>query len=275
VAFEASSASVAPLPDSLAGIRAKLERCEEHLKTLDREITRFLEHKPYVTTGHFNAERSSYIFRFQPIKRPPVAWGVTVGEVVHHLRSALDHLVWQLVKLNEREPGRWSSFPIYRKAPKAGFAKVAQGCGKHRGPLYGVGAEALTRIKLAQPYNGGDCRLLAVLDDIWQADKHRFLMPTFLMVSPLAHLEARYTPNADAGPVMKVGLIQGGAVEDGAELVEIGLSPTGPDPKVSMQGDLSIGIAFSGGIGVLDALEEITRFVAAGVFGPLAELFSF
>lgn len=270
---QASPTTVAPLPDSLAGIRAKLDRTERHLETLDGEIASFLKRKPYLTTGYFNAERSSYIFRFQPIKRPPAEWGVVVGEVVHHLRSVLDHLVWQLVKLNDGEPGRWNFFPIYRKAPKQGFAKVAMRGGDHRGPLYGVGADALTRIERAQPYNGGNCRLLHVLDQIWQADKHRFLMPTFLIVSPLAHLEPNYVPNADAGPVMKIGLPQGGAVEDGAELVEIGLTPTGPNPEVDMQGELSIGIAFSGGPKVIDALEDIYRFVVADVFVPLAELF--
>ena len=52
----------------------------------------------------------------------PVQWPIEVGEFVHNLRSALDHLVWQLavahrdcagLRAGDACPGRHNRFPIH------------------------------------------------------------------------------------------------------------------------------------------------------------------
>ncbi len=39
--------------------------------------------------------------------------GVLVGELVHDVRSALDHLIYTLVLANEHDPGEHTQYPIY------------------------------------------------------------------------------------------------------------------------------------------------------------------
>ena len=66
--------------DPLAGSRLKQRRALEHLKGLKEEIERFYKTEPY-----------------------------TVGDILHNLRSMLDHIVWQLTIANGHTP---PSFPL-------------------------------------------------------------------------------------------------------------------------------------------------------------------
>ena len=45
-------------------------------------------------------------------------WGVLIGEILHNLRSALDHLIWQLVILETGAPPTTTktAFPIFETA---------------------------------------------------------------------------------------------------------------------------------------------------------------
>ncbi len=47
-------------------------------------------------------------------------FSVVVGDVIHNLRSALDHLAWQLVILDGGQPNDSTQFPIYESATNAG-----------------------------------------------------------------------------------------------------------------------------------------------------------
>jgi hypothetical protein len=44
---------------------------------------------------------------------PPVRWSVVVGEIIHDLRSALDHLVCQLAIANQNSATMGHQFPIF------------------------------------------------------------------------------------------------------------------------------------------------------------------
>jgi len=220
----------ASLPDPLAGVRKKVERAQHHLHGLDREVRDFFrDDDAYVITDEFDAERSSYVFHIHFHKRPPLDWGVVVGEFVHDLRSALDHLAWQFIRLKRKKPRGAPGYPLLTKEP-ADFRATVRGSANCPGPLYGAPDDAIAIVEATQPYHGGRCGLLDVLNRLWNADKHRFLIPTFFTVRGAALLSTRYTANADAGPVMRIQLGTYSGPFD-AELVVIGLQPTGAEPK--------------------------------------------
>lgn len=250
----------------------KLNRTDRSLETVHDEIRRFIDAKGQSITGDFDRERSSYIFWLQDLEQPPLLWGALLGEAIHNLRSALDHLAWQLIKRNRRPKGK-PGYPILCTEPHEGFAAWARGSSSHPGMLFGAGQDAIALIEGTQPYHGGDCRLLRVLDRLWSADKHRFLIPSYVMLDPAKVLTTPLIPNAEAGPTMRITVGSGEVGERGAEIVVIELTPTGSNPQVKMEGERPLDIAFSGGQGVVESIDEISRFVRGRILGPAQNLF--
>lgn len=87
--------------------------------------------------------------------------GLLVGEVVHQLRSALDHLAYALVLAAGNTPTRSTAFPV-RTARPATRLRVDGG----------VTAAALTAIEDFQPYLRRDpeAHPLQVLNTLWNID---------------------------------------------------------------------------------------------------------
>jgi hypothetical protein len=239
---------------SLAGVPAKFERADEHLEALQAEITRFFEAHPYGTFSDFNPHTGEHSLRIDLRNPLPVKWGVMLGDVLHNARSALDHLAWQLVKhgpkgLPSKEGTRRQvHFPVELTKDRFDDLPVL--------PYFGEDARRIIREK--QPYHRGDkARLhpLAILDQLWNTDKHRVLHPSSMKTSgenPTLVIE---------GPPSVPGIWADYAVnvplEHGAEIMKFRLpalidstydSAWGvhvwKEPDVKMQGGFSVDIAF-------------------------------
>jgi hypothetical protein len=133
-----------PEAPSLLGVRLKLDRTVEHLDMLEAEMRAYSEREPY-GVGDLVREDDCFVLRLKVHEEPDQRWGVIAGEILHNLRSALDNLIWQLVLLNGRTPGRHNQFPICIEPPKPG----ALG-----GVLRGVYADHRVLIEDLQPYRG-------------------------------------------------------------------------------------------------------------------------
>jgi hypothetical protein len=90
--------------DRLAGIRLKLSRAWSQINTLKPEIAEFLKRDPYVPRVKFDGRTHELLVSVHTQEAPDPMWGVRIGEIVHNLRSALDHVVWELVILAARQP---------------------------------------------------------------------------------------------------------------------------------------------------------------------------
>jgi hypothetical protein len=90
---------------SFDGIVLKLKRADQQLDALKKAIGVFLDGDPYEPAVQFRRIRGTPVapcvmdFTIRMIvKKPcPPMWGILIGEIVHDLRSALDHAVYQLV----------------------------------------------------------------------------------------------------------------------------------------------------------------------------------
>jgi hypothetical protein len=96
----------------LTGILAKLDRADEHLESIETEVARFLYGKPYEVVGELNEEDRAWYFILRVHREPPVRLATLIGDTAHNLRSALDHLVWQLVEISGGTAGTTNAFPI-------------------------------------------------------------------------------------------------------------------------------------------------------------------
>lgn len=153
--------------DPLLGCRLKLQGAWRHRQALRAELEAFL--------AKADPEPS------------PLHLGVIVGDFLHNLRCVLDHLVWQLVKLNGQKPGEYNQFPICdtRKNYK-------EKAGRY---LRGLATEHSLLIEEFQPYHRGSdaaSHYLAVLRDLSNIDKHRFVHPVVIVGEGDAR-EVRFT----------------------------------------------------------------------------------
>jgi hypothetical protein len=96
---------------ALEGVRLKLERAEHVIDELNQAVIDYLAENPYRVVGEFERETSEYVLRGE-VTKPTAYLGVIAGDVAHNLRSALDHLAWQLALLNSATPYDRTQFPI-------------------------------------------------------------------------------------------------------------------------------------------------------------------
>jgi hypothetical protein len=152
---------------SLKGPRLKLDRAKSHLDDLVEAIKRFYETNPYDGVVKDNPETQRREFTVTRADPLPDDLAVICGDAVHNLRSALDHLIWQLIIANGGEPDEKAAFPIWRSESK--FKSGRPGHAK------GVSKQALDLLYGLQPYKGGNDALWRIhqLDIV---DKHRLLL---------------------------------------------------------------------------------------------------
>jgi hypothetical protein len=221
----------------------------------------------------------------------PLEWGVLVGEILHNLRSALDHLVWELVILETgeapkpRKPGSTTKtgFPIFETP--GGY----DGDRGERLMLHGVGAPARALIRSEQPFHTGE----DVASPLWHLhvlsnfDKHRTLHVTG---ASLHRLQLIYPPMPPDVRI-KIRILESpepGPIEHGTVLHRALLSttrhPLPPGERKVKVNNFELGVAFdraspevagSAVIPVLGAIgvrvDKILKRAATEIFGTTFE----
>lgn len=194
------------MPYVAASARAKIRRAKEHFNTLYGEFERFVNSHPYEIRQEFEPDApeigpapSTVYVVYYPTATLSWHWPLLLGEMFYNLRSALDHVVYDL------GPRHRSEFPIftdrdafYAVELKEGYALPAVNSGLFK--IRGITDER-TRdaIEAAQPFNVGQeegrYSVLWLLQELCNIDKHR----TF-------HLCRRQTRRVEITPPKGVNL---------------------------------------------------------------------
>src|ERR1700691_3819144 len=77
-----------------AGIAEKLKRANQNIINLNAEAVGFFEKSKYPVIPDTNSEHWQDAVDYHKQLPIPKRFSVLTGEVVHHLRSCLDHIVW-------------------------------------------------------------------------------------------------------------------------------------------------------------------------------------
>jgi hypothetical protein len=234
---------LSPMRDPLYGIRLKLDRAKQQIHSLRSELKAFVQSQPYGLIRQYDAELRTLKFLLV-MKRPyPGGWGVQVGEIAHNFRSALDHLIWELVIHETGAPPTVTKtqFPIFET--EAGYLK--------RTPefLHGVGGDAKALIESLQPFRTGE----GVRSPLWQLlklsdfDKHRTLHLAGAKNQAAQLKLSGLTPHMPVEVSTTIG-----PLEDGAPFLTVHFPGTSqPFPKtpddVKVKGPLGLGIVFDKG----------------------------
>jgi hypothetical protein len=161
--------------EQLEAIFDRIGRAQEHLQPIKGELLRYYRSDPCRMRGEFDPNqygRREVMGPEATLAALGVRLNTLIGEFVHDLRSALDHLARQLVLVDKGTPTGSSRFPILARPPRA------KKYGKHPFPSVsgGVSLAARTLIDEAQPYKFGARYAehpLWVLHKLWNIDKHR------------------------------------------------------------------------------------------------------
>ncbi len=149
---------------------SKLARARKHLDDLRAAIVAFLATQPYEVMREEEISSGDLVYKLRTCHEVPGDLSLIIGDVLHNLRSALDHLAWRLVELNNKTPNRNTQFVIC--ANQTAFQnRVAQGA------LREMSQTARTFIENLHPYRGGD-DILWQLNELENIDKHRLLLVT-------------------------------------------------------------------------------------------------
>jgi hypothetical protein len=145
-----------------ASTKAKLARANELLEMLTHEVQADQDALSYGIELQYTEARQLVAVAKMPANLFE-HYSIVAGEIVHHARSSLDHTVWEMVP-NPLE-GR-TGFPISRDPDMFDS--------RGRRMIEGISEAAAALIERLQPYEpGDDNQLLAVLNELWNRDKHR------------------------------------------------------------------------------------------------------
>jgi len=157
----------------LEGCVAKVERAKELIDNLDNEISSILSSGKYqVFSGH-EFDKKRYVFRLQG-PNFPLRLSVLTGEIIHHLRSTFDHLVWAAASKEGLSSTKLKriTFPVCATPEK--FQEAIK-----NGLLSGTSQELRNFVESLQPYQSGDDArnsIVQILHDLDVIEKHRLLV---------------------------------------------------------------------------------------------------
>lgn len=149
-------------------VALKIDQAKRHLKNLEIEVRSYLSRNPIVVVSDEEPSSGDVVYTLRIMEKVPEHWGAIIGDVIHNLRSALDHLACELVVANGQAVTRNTVFPISEDVHK--FRAHALKA------LNGVSKIAYSTVERLKPYKWGNL-------DLWQIhkldiiDRHRMIVP--------------------------------------------------------------------------------------------------
>ncbi len=232
----------------LADVQPSVDRAEELLVELQREFASASRSIAYSVEPRFDELKEKKLHVLRVDWDPPARWSVVIGEILHDLRSALDHAVTVLTVSESGRELRGTEFPIFvdqslYSARTATGDEFSRRSGRYK--IRGVHAHTKGLIRRVQPFGakpgaGGEFGSLRVLHDLNVVDKHRKL---HLVALGTAASELRWVRDVTFKSFPGMTLHLASAVADGTPLVEW-IPSSGYEPISDIEIDFDFAIAF-------------------------------
>lgn len=222
----------------LRSFEMKLCRAKAHIDAVKKAVEGWLQSDAYTLRAYVEPETGDHVLRAKINEALDPRWALVVGDAVHNLRSALDHIAYQLAldgyeahnagRAIPRAHQRRIMFPIVAVSNDSRMTVekfYAQGI---KGQLRYIADDSRDAIEALQPYKrrpSDPCSdPLWVVNELDVIDKHRKLNPTAI-ASPLDNLGV-----VDHLASIKHLAVYGGTVKDGDELMRWSGGGTQMDP---------------------------------------------
>ncbi len=256
------------MDERLQGIDLKLDRAEKHLEDIQTDFSAWIsEEKTRDFPTEIDEGKGRYIVALRLMEPVPPVFALMADEVIHHLRSSLDHLASYLVDWSGGQEGR-AAWPLLSSRCKwmrevERRKRIGQVWRKKGGgPLAGASAEVRAFVEGKQPYKGpGKARdhPLVSLNKLWNIEKHRILNPIPVYAAPPASWRSLFKVEGDVEPVEFAWLLRpNDELKLGTPtlLARLHFPPVPDLPKVKMDGKIPVEIAVGDGKGERTSLNE-------------------
>lgn len=214
----------------LDAARFKVVRAKEHIDVLRRELLAYGERDYYRVVPEIDEENRQYLLRAEVQEMPNPYWGTIIGDILHNLRSSLNYVACELVRLNNGRITVRTQFPVFDK--KARFDEKAPGM------LAGVSPDAFAFIEGLQPYHRREPsgHPLAILGRMSNADKHRILQTAIFAIESIDQDVRAVTGRGS----IRILEFNPGPIEDGAVVArfEVAQAPDAPTFEVKVDAEV-------------------------------------
>ncbi len=250
---------------NLSSAWAKLKRGKTHIDSLKIEIEKvYANGSPITLRREYEPKNRAIVIRIESVVDIPDHWSLVVGDAVHNIRCALDHLAWQLA-LRHFD----GIEPTNRAVIKSIHFPVVIEESKWRDSVHNQwmdGADA-NKLKRFQPFNlGPQSRAKGVrhpfeifcgFDGIDNIDKHRSIHLTYIAPRLKSFASESVYTFHECYPVdgsVEIGM-SGFPTNPGDEVARVSVVPSGPDPDVDFETCLAGYVAMGERWDVIKALD--------------------
>lgn len=161
-----------------SALKAKIDRAKEHILELEELIARVTDSKDAKELRReYNPETRELSFVLKERNYVTLKICVLAAEIIHQLRTSLDHLIWRRVEFCGKTPPERLAFPI---------CDTLQAFSTWRGTVKYLPAEYVAILEGMQPYTSGALKdnPLWRLKKLNDADKHRTIYFLSVLVCP-------------------------------------------------------------------------------------------
>jgi hypothetical protein len=155
------------VPTAIGAVRPKIDRANKHICDLDVALGAFFDSRPYSAEFKDDLNAGQRIYYISTLQDVPAEIICIVADVLQNLRSALDHLAYQLVLAAHGTPDTNTAFPVFDDPAKYKAESTRK--------VKGMRQQAVDAIEAVKPYKGGN-DLLWRLHRLNNIDKHRLLL---------------------------------------------------------------------------------------------------
>jgi hypothetical protein len=256
----------------LGGSRAKLGRAKEHVETLRAKIALAGHPDPRVIPlrRKYEPEFGAVVYRIERVIRAGDDWGLIVGDAVHNMRSALDHLAWALavrhfggVAPTDDKIVRDIQFPVFSDAKHWPTHRYL----KHMDPadvdileqFQPFKLPSWARLVLQMQRPGVIPHALEALVAMSNSDKHRVIQVLYVLALSGHLTVTKFTdcrPASQADDSFGITVTPPGQPPRvGDEVFRVPVVPTGTNPDVDLGAYVSAYVAVGKQHDVLEALD--------------------
>lgn len=159
-----------------SGIAEKLNRAKENIFNLNSEIEKFFNESDYPAIPENDQQAFLKAIEYHRNRAIPLRFSVLAGEVIHHLRSCFDHVVWNF-SIGPKQNSMPIDFPVFDKQPLK-----PNELSRFHGKIQRItNANVLALIERLQPYKSADPldHPLSIIHTLDIVDKHQELLLCF------------------------------------------------------------------------------------------------